>query len=55
MVSDKSAPHSQALTIYFDADMKSSQVVRPTKQFDGSWKQLADTITGGNYYKIKVQ
>ena len=41
--------------IFFDEERKSTQIIRPTKSFDGNWHDLVETVTLGNYssYMIK--
>lgn len=53
----KSDKHGQVMTIYYHDG--SHQVVHPTRQFDGNWRELAKTVSQGNhqetYKKITVQ
>lgn len=43
------------VVIFFDKERKSSQVIRPTKSFDGNWHDLVETVTLGNYFTYVVK
>jgi hypothetical protein len=40
--------------IYLSVDKKNVQVIQPTDKFQGDWKGLVETVTGGNYYSYIV-
>lgn len=40
--------------IYLSADKKNVQVIQPSEKFEGDWKGLVHTVTGGNYYSYEV-
>ena len=40
---------SKYVLIYLTQDRKSTQIIRPTKKFDGNWHDLVDTVTSGKY------
>lgn len=44
----------KSLTIYFDKEKKSRQIVRPNSTFDGEWHKLVLGLTGGHYESYEI-
>ena len=44
----------KTVTIYYNKEKTSFQVVKPTDQFNGDWKGLVDGITHGTHHSFKV-
>lgn len=52
--------HDNYLVIYYNEEKTVHQTVRPTKQFNGRWKELADAVSGSDantrrYYNYEVK
>lgn len=44
----------KTVTIYYNKEKTSFQVVKPTEQFKGDWKGLVYGITHGTHHSFKV-
>lgn len=42
------------ITIYLNAEQTVTQVIRPTKHFDGDTEGLVQAITGGRHFGFKA-
>jgi hypothetical protein len=43
------------LTIYYNKEKTSFQIVKPNESFDGNWHSLVMGITNGNYISYEVK
>lgn len=42
----QSTRQQKEMIVYFTADKKSFQIVKPSLEFDGDWKGLAEAVSG---------
>ena len=41
-----------SITIYLDTEKKNRHVIRPSREFDGSARKLAESLYGDKFYKV---